>query len=83
VIADTPRARSVIGDLNSRLRNCFFLRKEIANDYLELLRFLLNHYRFLRGEHLEQVIRSPAELLRGRSRAHWLELLGFRRFGRN
>ena len=50
VMEDTPRASSVIENLNSRLRNYFFLRREIGNDYLELLRFFLNHHRFLRSE---------------------------------
>jgi hypothetical protein len=83
VLADTPRASSVIENLNSRLRSYFFLRKEIGNDYLALRRFFLNHHRFLRSECPDRVGKSPAELLGGRSHAHWLELLGFRRFHRN
>jgi hypothetical protein len=80
VMADTPRASSVVENLNSRLRNYFFLRREIGNDYLDLLRFFLNHHRFLRSECPQRVGKSPAELLSGQSHAHWLELLGFRRF---
>jgi hypothetical protein len=83
VLADTPRASSVVENLNSRLRNYFFLRREIGNDYLDLLRFFLNHHRFLRSERPERVGKSPAELLSGRSHPHWLELLGFQRFHRN
>jgi hypothetical protein len=82
VMEDTPRASSVIENLNSRLRNYFFLRREIGNDYLKLLRFFLNHHRFLRSECPGRVGKSPVELLTGRSHPHWLELLGFRRFHR-
>jgi len=83
IMADTPRASSVIENLNSRLRNYFFLRREIGNDYLDLLRFFLNHRRFQRSERPERIGRSPAELLSGQSHPHWLELLGFQRFHRN
>lgn len=83
VLADTPRASSVIENLNSRLRNYFFLRRDIGTDYLDLLRFFLNHRRFQRSRHPERVGRSPAELLTGQSHPHWLELLGFQRFHRN
>ena len=80
IMADTPRASSVIENLNSRLRNYFFLRREIGNDYLDLLRFFLNHRRFLRSERPERIGKSPAQLLTGQSHPHWLELLGFQRF---
>ena len=83
VMADTPRASSVIENLNSRLRNYFFLRREIGNDYLTLLRFFLNHRRFLRSERPDRVGKSPAQLLSGQDHPHWLELLGFQRFHRN
>jgi hypothetical protein len=70
------RASSVVENLNSRLRNYFFLRRQLGPDYLHLLQFFLNHRRFLRSEHPERVDQSPAELLTGRGHAHWLELLG-------
>jgi hypothetical protein len=76
VARSTVRARSVVENLNSRLRNYFFLRRHLGPDYLHLLQFFLNHRRFLRSEHAERVDRSPAELLTGRAHAHWLELLG-------
>jgi hypothetical protein len=72
------RASSVIENLNSRLRNYFFLRREIGAGYLELLQFFLNHRRFLRSEHAERVDKSPAELLTGQSHPHWLQMLGYR-----
>ena len=80
IMDDTPRASSVIENLNSRLRSYFFLRREIGNDYLDLLRFFLNHRRFMRSERPERIDRSPAELLNGQTHPHWLELLGFQRF---
>jgi hypothetical protein len=76
------RASSLVENLNSRLRNYFFLRKEVGQDYLELLRFFLNHRRFLRSEHPERVGKSPAELLSGQDHSHWLEILGYKRFRR-
>lgn len=74
------RASSVVENVNSRLRSYFFLRKEVGQGYLELLRFFLNHRRFLRSEHAERVGRSPAELLSGAAHGHWLELLGYQLF---
>jgi ECF sigma factor len=76
------RASSVVENVNSRLRNYFFLRKEVGQGYLELLRFFLNHRRFLRSEHAKRVGKSPAELLSGQEHSHWLELLGYQLFRR-
>jgi hypothetical protein len=78
--AGVVRASSVVENVNSRLRNYFFLRKEVGGDYLELLRFFLNHRRFLRSEHPERVGKSPAELLSGQGHPHWLEMLGHQLF---
>jgi hypothetical protein len=79
----TVRASSVIENLNSRLRNYFFLRRQLGADYLALLQFFLNHRRFLRSARTERVGKSPAELLTGQSHPHWLEMLGYTRFSRN
>jgi hypothetical protein len=76
VAAQTVRASSVVENVNSRLRNYFFLRRHLGGDYLQLLQFFLNHRRFLRSEHAERVNHSPAELLTGECHAHWLEMLG-------
>ena len=81
-MADTPRASSLVENLNSRLRNYFFLRRHIGNDYLELLRFFLNHRRFMRSERPERVGLSPLEIMTGEQQPHWLESLGFERFQR-
>jgi hypothetical protein len=74
------RSSSVIENLNSRLRNYFFLRKQLGSGYLKLLQFYLNHRRFERSEHSERVGKSPRELLNGQEHRHWLELLGYQRF---
>lgn len=79
---ETPRASSLVENFNSRLRNYFFLRRQLGNNYLDLLRFFLNHRTFLRTEHPEREGKSPAELLTGESHPHWLELLGFDLFRR-
>jgi len=83
VLSETPRASSIVENLNSRLRNYFFLRRHIGNDYLDLLRFFLNHRRFQRSDRAERIGKSPAELLNGQRHPHWLELLGFQRFQQN
>lgn len=74
------RASSVIENLNSRLRNYFFLRKQLGSRYLPLLQFYLNHKRFSRSERQERQGKSPREVLSGQEHAHWLELLGYQRF---
>ncbi len=82
IASNVVRASSSVENLNSRLRNYFFLRKQIGSESLDLLRFYLNHRRFPRSERPERVGRSPAELLTGKEIPHWLELLGFERFRR-
>ena len=77
---ETPRASSLVENFNSRLRNYFFLRRTLGNDYLDLLRFFLNHRTFMRSEHPQREGKSPTELLTGESHSHWLELLGFNLF---
>jgi hypothetical protein len=81
--AGVVRASSLVENLNSRLRNYFHLRRDIGGDYLELLRFFLNHHRFVRSAKSWRAGHSPAELLSGQEHAHWLELLGYTRFRRS
>jgi hypothetical protein len=83
VARQTVRASSLVENLNSRLRNYFFLRRHLGPDYLALLQFFLNHRRFVRSERPERVGKSPAELLSGSPHPHWLEMLGYVRFCRN
>ncbi|MBV9747438.1 MAG: hypothetical protein JO157_01370, partial [Acetobacteraceae bacterium] len=72
----TPRSSSLVENLNSRLRSYFTLRRHLGGAYLDLLRFLLNHRRFLRSRHAERQGKSPRELLTGQAHPHWLTLLG-------
>jgi hypothetical protein len=81
--AGVVRASSLVENLNSRLRNYFFLRRQLGADYLVLLQYFLNHRRYLRSEHAHRVGKSPTELLTGEPHPHWLELLGYTRFVRN
>ena len=78
----TPRASSMVENLNSRLRNYFFLRRSLGDNYLSLLQFFLNHRCFIRSMKPERVGKSPKQLLTGEAHPHWLELLGFERFQR-
>lgn len=78
----TERTSSMVENFNSRLSPYFFLRREIGFGYLELLRFYLNHARFLRSEKAERVGKTPSEILTGKPHPHWLEMLGFERFKR-
>ena len=81
-LKQTPRASLMVENLNSRLRNYFFLRRSLGDDYLSLLQFFLNHRQFLGSRVSERVGRSPAELLTSQPHQHWLKLLGFERFQR-
>ena len=81
-LQQTPRASSLVENLNSRLRNYFFLRRQLGPKYLDLLQFFLNHRAFMRSECPERVGKSPTELMTGQPHAHWLELLGFERVQR-
>jgi hypothetical protein len=75
-MADTPRSSALVENLNSRLRTYFTLRRHLGGSYLDLLRFFLNHRRFLRSRHAERQGKSPRELMTGQGHPHWLTLLG-------
>ena len=77
-----PRASSLVENFNSRLRNYFFLRKQLGSGYLDLLRFFLNHRTFGESRIPERVGKSPTELMTGETHPHWLEMLGFDLFQR-
>ncbi|MFT4552420.1 MAG: hypothetical protein ACI9S8_001045 [Chlamydiales bacterium] len=82
LIEGTVRASSIVENINSRLRNYFFLRKTLGSGYLELLQFFLNHRRFMRSAKPKRIGKSPTELLTGESHSHCLELLGYSMFKR-
>jgi len=75
-MADTPRSSSLVENVNSRLRPYFTLRRHLGGSYLDLLRFFLNHRRFMRSRHAERQGKSPRELMTGQGHPHWLTLLG-------
>ena len=82
VMKSTPRASSLVENLNSRLRNYFFLRKHLNSNYLDLLKFFLNHRTFMTSRVSQRLGKSPTELMTGEKHPHWLELLGFELFQR-
>ena len=82
-LAETTRASSVVENLNSRLRCYLFLRRQAGGEYLELLRFFLNHRRYVRSRREERVGQSPTQLVSGQEHPHWLEMLGHQRFCQN
>ena len=51
-------------------------RRHLGGSYLDLLRFFLNHRRFVRSRHAERQGKSPRELMTGQGHPHWLTLLG-------
>ena len=75
-MARTPRSSSLVENLNSRLRNYFTLRRHLGSPYLDLLRFFLNHRRYIRSQLVERIGKSPRELMTDKSHPHWLTLLG-------
>jgi len=75
-MADTLRSSALVENLNSRLRTYFTLRRHLGGSYLDLLRFFLNHRRFMRSRNAERNGRSPQELMTGSGHPHWLTLLG-------
>ena len=75
-MADTPRSSSLVENLNSRLRSYFTLRRQLGGLYLDLLRFFLNHRRFMRSRHAARQSKSPRELMTSQGHPHWLTLLG-------
>ncbi len=75
-MADIPRSSSLVENLNSRLRTYFTLRRHLGGSYLDLLRFFLNHRRFMRSRRAERQGKSPRELMTGSGHPHWLTLLG-------
>ena len=75
IMTRTPRSSSLVENLNSRLRNDFTLRRHLGSLYLNLLRFFLNHRRYMRSQLAERIGKSPRELMTGERHPHWLTLL--------
>ncbi len=77
----TERTSSMIENLNSRVRPYLFIKKNVEQSFLDLLRFYFNHTPLLRSERWRRVNKTPAELLNGQHQ-HWLEMLGYSKFNR-
>ena len=75
-MAHTPRSSSLVENLNSRLHTYFTLRRHLGNSYLDLLRFFLNHRRFMRSRRAGRHGKTPRELMTGQGHPHWLTLFG-------
>jgi len=75
IMTRTPRSSALVENLNSRLRNYFTLRRHLGSLYLNLLRFFLNHRRYMRSQLAERIGKSPRELMTGERHPHWLTLL--------
>lgn len=75
-MTQTPRSSALVENLNSRLRNCITLRRQLGGSYLSLLQFFLNHRCFLRSRRPERIGKNPRQLMTGQDHPHWLTLLG-------
>lgn len=76
-LQQTPRASSLVENLNSRLRNYFFLRRHLGSKYLDLLQFFLNYRTFMRSECSERVGKSPTELMTGQQKCSLVRAFRF------
>ena len=47
--------------------------RHLGPDYLDLLRFYLNHKVLERSQHEHRTGKTPAELLTGKAQRHWLD----------
>ncbi len=78
----TEKTSSMIENLNGRVKSFLRNRKQCNQQWLDLIRFYLNHTPFKRSARPHRVGKTPAEILTGRTHPHWLEMLGFTRFKR-
>ena len=82
ILNSISSSSSLVENFNSRLSGRFFIHRYIGNEYLELLRFYLNHVPFLRSSKEFRKGRTPAELMMKQEHPHWLEMLGLEPFRR-
>jgi len=81
-ITSTDRTSCMVENLNSRLRPYLTIRKQIDNDYLQLLQFYLNHTPLLRSKHAYRQGNTPAQIMMGKTHPHWLEMISLKPFKR-
>ncbi len=82
VLEGTERTSSMAENLHSRISPYLFVRKQVGNGFLNLLRFFLNHEKIERSEKSFRHQKTPAHILTGQEHPHWVEMLGFKRFQR-
>jgi len=82
ILETTERTSSMAENLHSRIHSHLFLRKQVDNGFLNLLRFFFNHKPILRSVHEYRQGKTPTEILTGKSHPHLLEMLGFEPFKR-
>ena len=75
-IERTPRASSLVENLNSRIRPALDKKKVITDDYLNLLRLYLNTRRYKRSRKEERRGKSPYEIVTGDAAVNFFTLLG-------
>jgi hypothetical protein len=81
IINNTVRSSSAVENLNSRIRPYYELRKRMGQDFLELLRFYLNHSVLQGSDHVLRKGKTPVEIMTGKKHLYWLEMLGIKRVG--
>lgn len=82
VLSEVVRVSSEVESTHTRLRRSFRERRHVSQEYLEVLRFVLNHSRLERSRVAGRQGKSPAEALCGEPLPHWLEQLGYTLFKR-
>ena len=75
-IERTPRASSLVENLNSRIRPALDKKKVITDDYLNLLRLYLNTRRYKRIRKEERRGKSHYEIVTGDAAVNFFTLLG-------
>ena len=75
-IQKTPRASSLVENLNSRIRPALIKKKVLTDDYLNLLRLYLNTRPYRRSRKEERKGKSPYEIVTGDGTVNFFTLLG-------
>ncbi len=79
IIKSTTRSSSLVENLNSRIRPFCNLRKQMGENFSELLKFFINHNPLSCSRKKERQNKTPAEMLNKKSHPYWLEMLEFDR----
>ena len=82
ILNHVHQASSCCENINGRVGAVLRLRQNVTQDFLNALRFYLNHKIFHRSSVPERKGKTPAELLTGQPHPHWLEMLGYTLFKR-